>query len=146
MTAQCSAMRAGGATLPLMIPSSPWRVLVALCCVAGCERQEPAIDPAALAAMPVPPQNERGAQLFTTRCAACHGPLALGTTVGPPLLHVVYRPAHHGDEAFQLAVAQGVRAHHWRFGDMAPVPDLTRADVAAIITHVRWLQRAAGIE
>ena len=30
--------------------------------------------------------------------------------------------------AFQLAVANGVRAHHWKFGDMAPVKEVTPDD------------------
>ena len=53
--------------------------------------------------------------------------------------------AHHGDAAFLLAVRNGVRAHHWRFGDMPPQPGLTGAEVAAITAYVRELQRANGI-
>jgi mono/diheme cytochrome c family protein len=100
----------------------------------------------ALVAAEVPAEHEPARHLFDVHCAVCHGPAATGTEVGPPLVHPVYRPRHHGDEAFQLAVAQGVRAHHWRFGDMAPVPDLDRDDVASITGYVRWLQRSAGIE
>lgn len=48
--------------------------------------------------------------------------------------------------AFQMAVVQGVRAHHWPFGDMPPQEGLTRADVRNIIAYVRELQRANGIE
>lgn len=101
---------------------------------------------AALVALPVPAEHAAGHRLYTAWCEACHGPAATGTDAAPPLVHPVYRPAHHGDEAFQIAVAQGVRAHHWRFGDMAPVPGLSRSDVALITDYVRWLQRAAGIE
>lgn len=36
-------------------------------------------------------------------------------------------------------------AHHWTFGDMPPQTGLTRADVVAIVTYVRELQRANGI-
>ena len=66
--------------------------------------------------------------------------------VAPPLVHIIYEPGHHGDESFQRAVALGVRAHHWRFGNMAPVEGLTREDVALIVAYIRELQRANGIE
>jgi hypothetical protein len=58
---------------------------------------------------------------------------------------VIYEPGHHGDESFQRAAAQGVRAHHWRFGNMPPVEGVTRSDVKMIISYVRDLQRATGI-
>jgi hypothetical protein len=32
---------------------------------------------------------------FDRRCAECHGRDAAGTAVGPPLVHSIYRPAHH---------------------------------------------------
>ncbi|HRF71181.1 MAG TPA: cytochrome c, partial [Accumulibacter sp.] len=45
-----------------------------------------------------------------------------------------------------LAVKSGSRAHHWQFGDMAPVPGLTTDDVAQITAYVRLEQRKAGIQ
>jgi mono/diheme cytochrome c family protein len=87
----------------------------------------------------------RGERLFGSTCAACHGTVGQGTFQGPPLVHVIYEPGHHPDEAFQRAVAQGVAPHHWSFGPMAPVPGLSREEVADITAHVRELQRAAGI-
>lgn len=39
----------------------------------------------------------------------------------------------------------GMRAYHWRFGDMQPVSGLTPDDVAHITAHVRAKQRTAGI-
>ncbi len=87
-----------------------------------------------------------GETIFNAKCSACHGDLAAGQDgVAPPLVHKVYEPSHHGDEAFQRAVSHGVRQHHWPFGDMAPVDGLTRGDVAMIIAYVRELQRANGI-
>ncbi|MGR3582900.1 MAG: c-type cytochrome, partial [Pseudooceanicola nanhaiensis] len=44
------------------------------------------------------------------------------------------------------AVQNGVRAHHWKFGDMPPQTGLTPSDVANIVAYVRELQRANGIE
>ncbi|SLN56307.1 Cytochrome c6 [Pseudoruegeria aquimaris] len=88
-----------------------------------------------------------GKRAFDANCAECHGANAAGQNgVAPPLVHKIYEPSHHGDESFQRAVAQGVRAHHWSFGNMPPVAGLSRADVAMIIAYVRELQRANGIE
>lgn len=90
---------------------------------------------------------QTGRNIFRTACASCHGDNAVGRDgLAPPLIHRIYEPSHHGDESFQIAAAQGVRAHHWRFGNMPPVPDLTRGDVAMVIAYVREVQRANGIE
>lgn len=90
---------------------------------------------------------EKGKTVYTAKCAACHATDGAGQlNVAPPLVHIIYEPSHHGDEAFQRAVALGVRAHHWQFGDMPPVEGLTRGEVAMIVTYVRELQRANGIK
>lgn len=87
-----------------------------------------------------------GQRAFDDNCAQCHGANAAGQDgVAPPLVHKIYEPGHHGDEAFQRAVALGVRAHHWPFGDMARVDGLNRADVTMIVAYVRELQRNNGI-
>ena len=87
-----------------------------------------------------------GRKTYDANCASCHGRNAAGQDgVAPPLVHIIYEPGHHGDESFQRAVARGVRAHHWRFGNMPPVDGLTRRDVAAVVAYVRELQRANGI-
>ena len=87
-----------------------------------------------------------GATAFAARCAACHGANASGKEgAGPPLVHRIYEPGHHAGMAFVLAAQNGVRAHHWPFGDMPPVAGITRAEVLSIITYVRTLQRANGI-
>jgi mono/diheme cytochrome c family protein len=91
------------------------------------------------------PNPNVGKPLFETHCAACHGADLNGTELGPPMLHKIYEPSHHSDAAFQIAVAQGVRAHHWQFGDMAPVEGLTPDDVAHITTYIRMHQRRVGI-
>ena len=88
-----------------------------------------------------------GKRAFEVACATCHGENAAGQQgVAPPLIHKIYEPSHHADMAFQLAVQNGVRSHHWRFGDMPPVEGLTRADVASIVTYVREVQRENGID
>ncbi|MBL4629510.1 MAG: c-type cytochrome [Roseicyclus sp.] len=87
-----------------------------------------------------------GEQVYTAVCAECHGANAAGIGgVAPPLVHAIYRPSHHGDEAFQVAASVGVRAHHWPFGNMPPVEGLTRGDVAMVVTYIRELQEANGI-
>jgi mono/diheme cytochrome c family protein len=86
-----------------------------------------------------------GESLFIENCAACHGENAAGTASGPPLIHKYYEPSHHDDGAFHAAVMQGVRAHHWRFGNMPPVEGLEKQDVGSIIAYVREVQRANGI-
>jgi mono/diheme cytochrome c family protein len=87
----------------------------------------------------------RGQAAFNTYCSACHGSDAGGTNSGPPLIHKIYHPGHHGDMAFLLAARQGSRAHHWSFGDMPPVPGVSDAELADIIAFVREVQHANGI-
>ena len=92
-------------------------------------------------------EAQAGQQLYDSKCVSCHGRNAVGQReVAPPLVHVVYEPNHHGDESFQRAVALGVRAHHWPFGNMPRVEGLSREDVALIVAYIRELQHANGIE
>jgi mono/diheme cytochrome c family protein len=87
-----------------------------------------------------------GQVAFEAKCAICHGANAAGQDgVAPPLVHKIYEPGHHGDAAFLLAARNGVRAHHWRFGNMPPVEGVTDGDVKMIVAYVRELQRANGI-
>ena len=91
-------------------------------------------------------QEQTGKRAFDAVCATCHGQNAQGKEgVGPPLVHKIYEPDHHGDMAFVLAAQNGVRAHHWRFGNMPPVEGVTKVDVRNIIAYVRALQRENGI-
>jgi mono/diheme cytochrome c family protein len=94
----------------------------------------------------VVPSPFQGKGLFDKHCATCHGLDLKGSDKGPPFLHPVYEPAHHGDTSFQMAVKFGSRAHHWRFGDMPPVQGVTADDVAHITAYVRQKQRQAGIQ
>ena len=87
-----------------------------------------------------------GEPLYQASCAACHGTDLKGTDLGPSHLSVVYEPNHHGDIAFILAVRNGVRAHHWSFGDMEPIPGLSDQDLEAIVAYVREAQRIQGFE
>ena len=93
----------------------------------------------------VPKEFRSGEERFNVLCSRCHGLHARGTGNGPPLVHKIYEPSHHGNFTFQRAAAQGVRAHHWEFGNMPKIVDASPDDVILIIQYVRWLQREAGI-
>jgi mono/diheme cytochrome c family protein len=87
-----------------------------------------------------------GEAAFNRLCASCHGRNAAGQDgVAPPLIHKIYEPGHHGDASFLLAARNGVRAHHWPFGNMPPVEGITDPEIAEIVVYVRELQRANGI-
>lgn len=92
-------------------------------------------------------QEQIGKRTFDAACAECHGVNAKGREgIGPPLVHKIYEPSHHGDMAFVIAAKNGVRSHHWRFGNMPPAEGLTQADVLNIVTYIRALQRENGID
>ncbi|GAB3551813.1 hypothetical protein GCM10027343_36450 [Noviherbaspirillum agri] len=91
------------------------------------------------------PNPALGKKLYAANCTSCHGADLKGSDKGPSMLHKVYEPSHHSDIAFQLAAKNGVRAHHWKFGDMPPVPAVTPDDVAHITAFIRVEQRKAGI-
>lgn len=89
---------------------------------------------------------QMGERAFDAVCAECHGQNAAGKMGnGPPLIHKIYEPSHHADMAFHLAVKNGVRAHHWKFGDMPAQDGLTKGDVDAIVAYVREIQQVNGI-
>ncbi|MCZ7538010.1 MAG: cytochrome c [Acidimicrobiia bacterium] len=58
----------------------------------------------------------------------------------------MYAPDHHPDEAFRAAITQGSRAHHWEFGDMAPVGGLSDEEIDLVIAYVRQQQELHGLE
>ena len=129
-------------------------ILMGLCCLfLGCSengsnaQSAPASSPTILAsaAKPLPAELEEGEAKFNNFCSRCHGPQGQGTNNGPPLVHKIYEPNHHADMAFQRAAAQGVRAHHWKFGNMPKIDGVVPEDVSQIIGYIRWLQRQAGI-
>ncbi len=91
-------------------------------------------------------QAALGKNIFEAKCSECHGENAAGRNgVAPPLVHKIYEPSHHSDMAFVLAAQNGVRAHHWNFGNMPKIEGLTQGDVKMVAAYVRELQRANGI-
>ncbi len=118
--------------------------MILLLALAGAAQAEPLVE---VTVPDLSPDEAVGKALFDANCAACHGENAAGSSEkGPPLVHPIYEPGHHGDIAFYHAALNGSRAHHWRFGDMPPVAGIAEADIAAIVTYVRALQRANGID
>jgi mono/diheme cytochrome c family protein len=119
--------------------------------LAACDEGSEANPPAeadfetVLRQLTVPEEHLDGEILFNANCATCHGERALGTDRGPPLAHIIYEPSHHADVAFVIAAERGVRAHHWNFGDMAPVPAVNREQLQEIVAYVRFLQQEVGI-
>jgi len=87
-----------------------------------------------------------GERAFGAKCAACHAKDGGGVEgSGPPLIHKIYEPSHHGDMAFVMAAERGVQSHHWGFGNMPPVEGITRAEIVSIIAYVRAVQKENGI-
>ncbi len=97
-------------------------------------------------ALPKPsPEINLGKMNYEAKCASCHGVNAAGTKQGPTFLHRVYHSGHHGGPAFYIAPKRGVRAHHWRFGDMPPVDGITDSQIEKIIIYIRALQKENGV-
>jgi mono/diheme cytochrome c family protein len=118
-----------------------WLLMLGL--LVACDSSQPK---QAVGGGPAPAEFQVGEATFNANCAACHGKQAAGTDHGPPLVHKIYEPNHHGDPAFQRAAANGVKAHHWEFGNMPKIDGVTPEDVDQIVKYVRWLQRQAGIQ
>lgn len=103
-----------------------------------------------MAAVRLPAELSADARLgktaFDAYCAECHGENAAGKqAMGPPLVHEIYEPGHHGDMAFRLAANTGVRAHHWGFGSMPPVEEISDSEIDDVTLYIRELQRENGI-
>lgn len=84
----------------------------------------------------------KGQVLFEKNCSSCHGVTMTGTDKGPPLMHAFYKPSHHGDGSFYRAGLKGVKAHHWNFGDMPPVPGMSESKMKSIVPYIRFYQQA----
>jgi len=122
-------------------------ILATLLFLTACEVPDQA---ARLAALHLPPPGfigdaTQGSKLFVDYCSSCHGNNAHGSNQGPPLISKVYGNKHHADFAVHVAVRDGVRQHHWNFGDMAAIPNITPEQTAHVIAYIRLEQSKAGI-
>ncbi|MFT5721325.1 MAG: mono/diheme cytochrome c family protein [Motiliproteus sp.] len=86
-----------------------------------------------------------GQQVFNKECGSCHGLNGAGTREGPPLIHDIYNPGHHGNRSFSSAVTRGVQQHHWPYGNMPAQPDVGFSDMAGIVAFIREVQKHNGI-
>ena len=112
----------------------------------GYGASEPAADePVAVTDTASPEAELPGEKLFIANCSMCHGADASGTGLGPPLLDRIYEPGHHPDASFIIAVSRGVRQHHWQFGNMPAVPDLSIDQIQQVVCFVRQLQVTDGM-
>lgn len=86
------------------------------------------------------PRATVGQLKFNEICAACHGFNGQGSKIGPPLIHNIYNPGHHGNNAFSQAVLKGVQQHHWSYGNMPPQRQVGFSDMANIMAFIREVQ------
>ncbi len=91
------------------------------------------------------PRAAAGQVKFNTICAACHGFNGQGTPIGPPLIHDIYNPGHHGNASFTSAALNGVQQHHWKYGNMPAQTQVGFSDMTNIIAFVREVQEQNGI-
>jgi len=91
------------------------------------------------------PSLNLGKMNYEAYCASCHGKTAAGTDRGPTFISKIYHPGHHGDGAFFIAAKRGVRAHHWRFGNMPPVKGVNDTQIQSILLYVRAVQQLNGV-
>ncbi len=103
------------------------------------------LDPGSIKLPKMTPELNLGKMNYDALCASCHGKNTAGTDKGPTFLHKVYHPGHHGDGAFMIAPVRGARAHHWQFGNMPPVKDITEGQVRKIIPYIRAIQKENGL-
>ena len=87
----------------------------------------------------------KGQLLYEKYCSTCHGLQLEGSKQGPPLIHPYYKPSHHGDKAFYRAALEGVRQHHWEFGDMPAVEGMTPGKMDSVVPYVRYYQQQKGL-
>ncbi|MCF6273438.1 MAG: cytochrome c [Rhodobacteraceae bacterium] len=126
-------------------------VLVAVAVIGGglwLSQTKPAEGPLSAGEIIVPSFTAlaaEGEKVYLNSCAACHGVNLAGTNDGPSLLDFVYRPAHHSDYAFVSAVQNGVTAHHWNFGNMPRQTQVTDEELVRVISYIREVQRANGL-
>lgn len=109
--------------------------------VAACGGDD--LSGASLAPIPV---GADGAAVYEARCASCHGDDLRGTDKGPSQLSIVYEPNHHGDDTYRSAIRNGVPQHHWGFGDMPAIEDISDDQIELVIAYIRSQQETLGFE
>ncbi|MFQ3316588.1 MAG: mono/diheme cytochrome c family protein [Candidatus Poriferisodalaceae bacterium] len=107
----------------------------------GCAQNNQTAETSGLLAV-----NADGATVYQARCASCHGSDLRGSDNGPSQLSIVYEPGHHGDDSYRSAIRNGVGQHHWAFGNMPAVPDITDEQIERVIIFIRTQQDELGFD
>ncbi len=128
-----------GGVLLLIVPIIGFGLYHVLMGVAG-HHQSAGRVPSSTAIPRLSATAREGEKDYKRYCQTCHGKSARGSRIGPPL--IAYDADQHTDLSFYNAVQQGVRQHHWRFGDMPAMPNVSKDAVGNIIQFVRALQAA----
>ncbi len=87
-----------------------------------------------------PAELQRGAALYGSYCASCHGALGKGQGLGPPLLDTLFLVSRVTDSAMTAAVVRGAPQRRFHYGAMPPVARVDTAEVPQVVAYVRWLQ------
>lgn len=112
--------------------------------LAGCGGEPPTTATQETLATLAPDAD--GATIYQARCASCHGEDLRGTDKGPSQLSIVYEPNHHGDDSYRSAITNGAPQHHWGFGNMPAVEDISEDQIERVIVYIRTQQQALGFE
>ena len=138
-------MRVGLFGVTVVVMSENVRKLVGVAAMAvlmaGCAQNNQMTEASGLLAV-----NADGVTIYQARCASCHGSDLRGSDNGPSQLSIVYEPGHHGDDSYRSAIRNGVGQHHWTFGDMPAVPDITDEQIERVIIYIRTQQDELGFD
>ena len=123
--------------------STRWILCGALLAGAGCGGTDGG-DPGMAAFNPgrPPAELDRGAVLYASYCASCHGALGKGQGLGPPLLDTLFLPEITSDSVMLAAMQVGAPQRRWHFGAMPPATRVEAAEMPQVVAYVRWLQQA----
>lgn len=116
--------------------------LLSISLMAGCSKEETSATESTSAQA----SSSEGQTIYENKCASCHGPNLRGTNKGPSLLSIIYEPSHHPDEAIRSAVRNGAVQHHWPYGNMPPVENITDEEIDQVIKFIRSEQESKGFE
>ncbi len=83
---------------------------------------------------------DRGASIYASGCAQCHGGDLAGTERGPSLLDPVYGPDRLTDATFVDAIRNGAEQQRWDFGPMPANPGFSDERIDAVVAFVRAQQ------
>ncbi len=119
-------------------------VVVLTVALAACGDDDPVTSPSE-SLVPLAADAD-GATIYQARCASCLGEDLRGTDMGPSQLSIVYEPNHHGDESYRSAIRNGAAQHHWTFGNMPAIEDITDDQIERVITYIRTQQQELGFE